>query len=244
MLGKLITGFWLCMFLAPMPLWADQSDGRVIISRQHQSIDIYWQVPGEQLHPLTGADPAFLMTDAGLIDLDTFRVDTAAYGDQLFELVQFTLNDQPVKAESISLTMHGDDDPLVPFDTPWDALTAVTLCTAPENSPHRRIEMVRTYVGFSLYPVDERGNIAIIPPVTQRGDLRFEVLEYANGQRIAERLVTLKDGDALRFAFNPQRAVTTSGLFWILGAIGATGFAFARLASYVLTRRRLVTSKD
>lgn len=227
-----------------MPLSADQSDGRIIVNRQDQSIDIYWLIPGEQLHSLTGTYPAFLMTDQGLIDLDTFRVDTAAYGDQLFELVQFTLNDQPVNAEAVSLTMHGDDDPLVPFDTPWDALTAVTLCTAPENSPLRRIETVRTYIGFSLYPVDELGDIAITPPVTQRGDLRFEVLEYANWQHIGERVVTLKDGEALRMTFDLQRSVTTSSLFWILGAIGAAGFAFARLASHMLTRRHLATSKD
>ncbi|MEL7181871.1 MAG: hypothetical protein AAFN63_18955, partial [Pseudomonadota bacterium] len=107
--------------LFPTGLWPDVNDGRIIISRQDKTIDVFVTLPGDMLEQLTGTGLDFLTDDDGKVDLNSFRVDTAPLGDRAFAPVTFAVGGDIVDAQAVALMMHAKDDE-VPFDTPWDAL--------------------------------------------------------------------------------------------------------------------------
>ena len=187
-----------CLNLFPTGLWSDVNDGRIIISRQDKTIDVFVTLPGDMLEQLTGTGVDFLTNDDGKIDLNSFRVDTAPLGDRAFAPVIFGVGGDIVDAQAIALMMHAKDDK-VPFDTPWDALTAVTLCIAPEDAGPAPLAQVQAYVGLSLYPVAGMEDLHISFPQTHRADMRFDVLTFVDGSLVSHGPRVLPDGGTLTF---------------------------------------------
>ena len=187
----------------PFEVEANASDGQIIVSRQENSIDVFFKITGEALTSLTNEDTSFLFDEVGRIDINGFRQDTAPWGDQVFADVSFIVGGRLADAEAISLMMHEKGEP-IPFMTPWDALTAVTICIAPANTPPLSLEETQSYLGFSIYPIDGQEDLQLQFPLTGRNPVTFDVSTFFDGELVTQDFVTLSDGGLLHIHYMPR----------------------------------------
>ena len=209
------------------------TDGQIIVSRQENAIDVFFSLPGHLLPSLAGNDETLLFNSKKQINLNDFRQDTAPWGDQAFEKVIFFVGGSIVNAQAISLMMHEASQP-INFNTPWDALTAVTICIAPANTPPLQLEETQSYLGFSLYPVDGREELQLDFPLTERDTLLFEVSTFVDGELVAQTATALADGGSMRLRYFSDESIlmktTFNQIFLILFTIGYGFLMVATLA--------------
>ncbi|MEO0931838.1 MAG: hypothetical protein AAFY14_14515 [Pseudomonadota bacterium] len=123
----------------------------MIINRGDVSIDVFVKMPGGVVAPLTGHLPDFQPDDGGMIDIRSFRTDTAPLGDQAFAAISFTIDATPAHAEAMGMMVHPITD-AIPFTTPWDALTAVTLCSFDNVPSFFKSQICRFMLGTAFIP--------------------------------------------------------------------------------------------
>jgi len=194
----MITIILVWLYIMPVNLWADVVDGQIIVSRQNNTIDVFLSLPGDRLESLTGVDASFLTDAQGGINFNDFRTDTAPLGDRVFDKVSFSVGEHPVDAQAIALMMH-DQDLNVPFATPWDAMTAVTLCIAPVDAAPTALDQVQSYVGLSLYPVAGMDTLKVAFPPTRGQQMQYDVLTFVNGALQSRKPLVLDAGGVVRF---------------------------------------------
>lgn len=230
------------LWFVPLVASAQVVNGTIIVARGDRAIDVFVTVSGDVLQPLTGVDTSFLTRGDGTVDLQSFRVETAPLGDRVFGPVDFVVGGTPVDAEAISLMMHLKDDG-VAFATPWDAITAVTLCLATFDTPYPAIADTQSYLGYSIYPVDGMASLAIELPATGRDILRFAVLEYAHGNLLSRNVVSVADGAVLSLtAVSGLWGWAGASLYSILALLITAILAAATLVHLIQTQRSPIFS--
>ncbi|MEL6959887.1 MAG: hypothetical protein AAGL89_13140, partial [Pseudomonadota bacterium] len=135
---------------------------QLIVNRSDDNVDIYLTLPASEIADLFGSEQNLWATEDGRVDLNQFQVDTAPLGDAIIEPVKVTVDGQPVIAEAISVMMH-EMTVSVPFDAPWDAILAVTLCSVPITNPTPAVSEVQAYLGYNLYEINGLGEISLSP---------------------------------------------------------------------------------
>ncbi|MDX8350702.1 hypothetical protein SLH49_22155 [Cognatiyoonia sp. IB215446] len=180
----------------PMAALARDADATMIINRSDVSIDVFVRIPGGIVVPLTGYLPDFPSDDGGMLDIRSFRADTASLGDQAFAPISFTIDATPAHAEAMGMMVHPITD-AIPFTTPWDALTAVTLCSFDDVPQLFQISDLHMYAGHSIYPTNGYGDLRIKLPETGRDDIRFHVLTFSGGELVSQGVHVVADGGTL-----------------------------------------------
>ena len=180
----------------PIAALARDADATMIINRGEVSIDVFVKMPGGMVASVSGRLPDFQPDDGGIIDLRNLRTDTAPLGDQTFATVSFEVDAAPVHAEAMGMMVHPITD-AIPFTTPWDALTAVTLCSFDDAPQLFQISDLYVYAGHSIYPTNGYGDLWIKLPETGRDDIRFHVLTFSKGELVAQGVQVVADGGTL-----------------------------------------------
>ncbi|WP_320242233.1 hypothetical protein [Cognatiyoonia sp. IB215182] len=179
-----------------MAAFARDADATMIINRGDVSIDVFVKMPGGIVAPLTGHLPGFLRDDNSMIDLRDFRTDTAPLSEQAFAPISFTNDAASAHAEAMGMMVHPITD-AIPFATPWDALSAVTLCSFDDVPQFFHISDLHFYAGYSIYPTNGYGDLRIKLPETGRNDIRFQVRTFSGGELVTQGVHVVADGGTL-----------------------------------------------
>ena len=197
---QIVTMLQLLGLLAAAP----DTDGRIIVHRHADAVQIFASLPGADVSAWSGV-PAGIFTDpGGAVDFDRFRVDTGPLGDRVFAEVALSLGGAEAGMEALAFMLHDADLP-TEFTTPWDAISTITFCAAGSSDAPSELTDVVAYGGWLAYPVDGFADLRLDFPETGRAVMRFDLWHYVDGRLVDRDVVTLGDAGALNLPALRQR---------------------------------------
>ncbi|MBY6116607.1 hypothetical protein KUW09_20080 [Mameliella alba] len=231
-LGQMATGpIWaaaLLLVLGLRPALAAQVE--LIVDRSASAVEVFFGMPAQTAVSAFGMAPGLLTDAEGEVHFEDFRQGTWDLGDALLQAVETRIGGQAARFEATSLMVHLQDQRL-PFQTPLDGLTAISVCgvTAPDVPP--RLNDLYLYSGFVSYPPDPRGGLEFaIPGISGQG-LEVALTVYGTDGGVTRQDVWLAPGEALNV---PATAPRRQG--WLMGATAVIGL-LAGLGLWRLGRR-------
>lgn len=207
-----------------------------IVDRSDGDMAYYMSMSAEHIVPLLDADPALVFSNSGAVPIETFRREGSFdLADEVFRHVR---SDRPAGANafySMSLMLHPTDFPL-PFETPFDGLTAVSVCTVDYDFSTFAPGDLNLFYGAYAYEVAPTEAVSLTFPATGRETLDVVIRHYTDGRFVGEERASLADGGTLTFAPQddpmlpvPPAALAFAGFAVLL--LGAWRFAIPTLRS-------------
>jgi len=198
---------------------------RLIVNRKPNSIAIYLAMPLPEFKQRFGGLPEQMQAGPSGLDIDPLREGTVESVDWLIARSQAHLGGEPATLEPLSAMVHPTALAL-PFSTPRDGTTAVSVCTAPTTEPLPLSEFT-FYGGLFLYPVD--GRKALDLRLGKDADGEAMVSEYWDWQPVgASQIYHMTDEGLSLPALNADR----------MGLWAAAAAAFLALAWHAIRRRQ------
>ncbi|MEL7280428.1 MAG: hypothetical protein AAGK79_08730 [Pseudomonadota bacterium] len=169
----------------------------LIVNRSEDSATYYLSMPADGIEPVLAVDPALLFSDEGRVPIDQFRL-TGSFdlADEMFTRITGSLEGQPFAFEAMSMMVHPISEPL-PFAAPWDAYTAISVCTVPYTTDDLVPGVLQMYYGGFTDQVHGDAPLKIHFPQTGRDAMDIVVHRYDNGRLMSTEVQTLADGGAL-----------------------------------------------
>lgn len=171
----------------------DADDVVLIVQRDNRAVEMFFGMPARTAVRRFGLDPALLQQADGRVEFAAFRQGTWDIGDALLEMTDVRIGDAPAKFESTSLMVHLNAQRL-PFDTPLDALTAISVCGVEPPEVPPALDDLYLYAGFVTYSADPAGPLRIVLPPGGRGAVKLKVRQFRDGALLAVREVTAEPG--------------------------------------------------
>ncbi|MEM6620735.1 MAG: hypothetical protein AAF674_00780 [Pseudomonadota bacterium] len=227
---RMITGFlagaWGLMAAAAPAVAADLD---VVIDRYDDSIEVYFTTRADRLVQTFALDPRHLTDAEGRVHFSELRSGTWDIGDALISEAPSSIDGTPITMEAMSLMVHPLDEAL-PMTTPFEAMTAVGVCTAEDPLTPPGLADLQGYVGFIAYVDDSHGALTIDLPQTGVGVTEVSIRDFVGGEPAGEYALTVSDGGAIVVPAAAQPPVV--GLAWVLfggfGALAASAMIWAR----------------
>ena len=192
---------------------ADQVD--LIVSRDDRSVEIFLGMPALTAVEGFGLEARLLTGPDGSVSFERLQQGTWHIADALLERVEARIGTQAAGFEGMSLMVHPLDQPL-PFVTPLDGLTAISVCGVPAPEAPRGLQDLYLYAGFVAYPDDPSAPITLRLPNPEGVDLL--VRDHGFGGQHRERRLHLVPGERLELAV--PRVQTTAPTAVILTVFG------------------------
>lgn len=201
----------LIAILAPLPALCEQVQGRLIVQRTDDAIELYFHVPSRDVATVFGYDPAPILNAAGHVDFDLFFEDTSPFADQIMTRLPMQVGAKSAQPEGLSFMLHPVENK-VEFSTPWDALLTITGCTVAGEADPIGLQATDAYFGAIIYPTDGHAPLVIDLPTTGRGDLVLQVLDFNGFDPAGTRVITVADGGQIHLTPADVSAVNTASL--------------------------------
>ncbi len=196
---------------------AAAADLEILVDRYPDRLELFLSTRADNLVRVFGLPPEGLADASGTVDFASLRNGTWEIGDALLSKVPAALDGAPVAFEAMSLMVHPVNSPLS-VDTPFDALLALSVCSAEEPERPLTLAELQGYVGYVAYVADAGGALTLRLPKTGRGDLRIAVREFGAGQASGRYELTVPDGGLVEIT---DRLQPHSAIAWILFMIGS-----------------------
>ncbi|MEM8790954.1 MAG: hypothetical protein AAGE80_05020 [Pseudomonadota bacterium] len=168
----------------------------VIVSREGDGVAVYFQIPLTDVAGLFGREAIGLVNTDGEIDLDNLSQGTFEDADLLAQDVEFTLGDQDVEFEALSMMVHQAENPFA-FETPLDAELAIGVCNVPLPEHTPKPEQMVWAGGWYAYPVSSSEALTINFPATGRDPMEISVRIFDSATLERTEKITLADDGTL-----------------------------------------------
>lgn len=223
-------------FATAFPAVAEQLQGRLIVQRSADAIEVFFSAPGQDFETVFGFDPAPVTDETGHVDFDLFLEETAPFADAILTQIAMTVGGNVAAPEGLAFMLHPVEN-TVEFSTPWDALLTITGCTVAGEAAPIPLENTDGYFGAIIYPTDGRAPLQIYLPRTGRNDLVLEVLYFNGFEPAGSDTLRIPDGAPIVLDATETRMIKTASLP-IFAIIAAGGMFLA----WRLVRRRQVSA--
>lgn len=174
---------------------ADQVE--LIVSRDDRSVEIFLGMPALTAVEGFGLDPRLLTGPDGPVPFERLQEGTWQIADALLDSVEARIGGQAAGFEGMSLMVHPLDRPL-PFVTPLDGMTAISVCGVPAPEAPRGLQELYLYAGFVAYPDDPGAPITL--RLSNPGGVDLVVRDHGFGGQLRERRLHLLPGETLELA--------------------------------------------
>ena len=213
----------LALGLAAFPSLAEANDElTLIVNRDDDSATYYLSMPADLIAPVLASDPTLLFSDDGRVPIEEFRrVGSFDLADDIFDNIQGSQGGDRFAFEAMSMMVHPTETPL-PFAAPWDAYTAISVCSVDYGSDQLVPGALQMYYGGFTDQVAGDAPMKIHFPQTGRDARQIVIHSYENGRLVGTDVETLADGGTLVIETSgkvPLPAWLTSVGFWV-GLIG------------------------
>jgi hypothetical protein len=186
----------LSMF-APKAVAQDGQTLTLIVSRGDDSATYYISMPANGIEPILATDPDILFSEDGRVPIDNFRVaGSFDLADDIFANVTGSLEGKSFEFEAMSMMVHPKVTPL-PFGAPWDAYTAISVCSVSYTPDQLVPGALQLYYGGFTDQVSGDAPLNIHFPATGRAAMDIVVHQYQNGRLVGTEVQTLSDGGTL-----------------------------------------------
>ena len=206
-----------------------QDELTLIVSRGDDSATYYLSMPADEITPILDTDPGLLFSDEGRVPIDQFRLaGSFDLADEIFANITGSIDETAFEFEAMSMMVHPTATPL-PFAAPWDAYTAISVCSVDYGSDQLVPGALQMYYGGFTDQVAGDAPMKIHFPQTGRDARQIVIHSYENGRLVGTDVETLTDGGVLIIETNgktPLPAWLTSFGFWA----GLAGILLATLA--------------
>lgn len=184
--------------LAALPSLAEASDElTLIVNRGDDSATYYLSMPADLIEPVLASDPTLLFSDDGRVPIEEFRlVGSFDLADDMFDNITGSQGGERFSFESMSMMVHPSATPL-PFAAPWDAYTAIAVCTVQYDPDQLVPGQLQTYYGGFTDQISGDAPLSIHFPKTGRGALEIVVHRYEDGRLLGTDVQVLDDGGSL-----------------------------------------------
>lgn len=164
-------------------------DLRVVVNRNDTVATLYLSMSVPTLDAAFGPTAATVIPPGQIATLNEMKEAVSTRAARLLADTTLRIDGQRVQFEPMSMVIHPKGETL-PFDTPWLASVAASVCTEPDGSVPSRNQMI-VYAGFVTKGVDGTGEITMELPITAPDDLTFQVADYVRGIRQSLRKETV-----------------------------------------------------
>ncbi|MEM8556069.1 MAG: hypothetical protein AAGF71_14740 [Pseudomonadota bacterium] len=150
----------------------------LIMDRKADSTELFFMVSIPELHAMFGSLPDRIGPVDGALDARTLLTGTYDVGSWMAERLQVTFDGLEVDIDAMSVMVHPDTLPL-PFETPLDGYTAISVCTAPVGAEPVPVQDLTLYAGFIVDGVYPEGSFAVGPKdsADQMVSVDFEIYD-------------------------------------------------------------------
>ncbi|MEO0772637.1 MAG: hypothetical protein AAFZ04_05580 [Pseudomonadota bacterium] len=198
--------------LAASAAWAEAPDElTLIVNRDEDSATYYLSMPADLIAPVLASDPALLFSDNGRVPIEEFRrVGSFDLADDIFDNITGSQGGDAFAFEAMSMMVHPTDTPL-PFEAPWDAYTAIAVCTV-QYDPDKLVPgLLQTYYGGFTDQISGDAPLSLHFPETGRDALEIVVHRYESGRLMGTDVQVLDDGGSLMI----ETGKTVAGSGWM-----------------------------
>lgn len=208
-------------------LSARASDVTVIVNVSDNGAAYYVSLPATEIENILGTNPDLLFSDEGSVPIDEFRLNGSfELGDQVFERIEGRVEGEMAVFETMSMMVHPLDDP-APFQTPWDAVTATSVCIVDYAEDQLTPEWLQLYYGSYAHQVNGTSGLDLTFPQTGREPVDVTLHLYRDGDYLRREQAILADGGTLNVSFD--KTTRFAALWWAaitlwVGIVGAAVF--------------------
>lgn len=169
----------------------------LIVNRSDDAATYYLSMPADGLAPVLATDPDLLFSENGRVPINEFRL-TGSFdlADVLFANITGSQGGASFAFEAMSMMVHPQATPL-PFKAPWDAYTAISVCTVDYAPDQLMPEVLQMYYGGFTDQVSGDAPLELHFPQTGRGAREIVVHRYEDGRLMGTDVRTLEDGGTL-----------------------------------------------
>ncbi len=204
----------------------------LIVNRGEDSATYYISMPSEEIAPILGTDPTLLFSENGRVPIEEFRqVGSFELADDIFANITGSHAGQPFAFEGMSMMVHPKATPL-PFAAPWDAYTAISVCSVNYNPEELVPGVLQMYYGGFTDQVSGDAPLELHFPETGRDAFQLVVHRYEDGKLMGTDVRTVADGGSLviETGGTPVGSGWTSSVWIWLGLllVGAVGVVYLR----------------
>ena len=184
----------------------------VIADRSGDNLEVYFRFDAKKMSSLFGVVPSGVLDENGFVDFHALQADTITPAAQLVSDMSAYSGKRQIEFEAISFMTHPTQS-VLPFGTPWDALTTTTFCTTDPEGEKQTLDVMQTYVGYFADQLTKGRPVVIDFPYASVEGMTVDVLEFENKVKTGQYETAMsKDGELVLFASNRQ----SSGLFsWL-----------------------------
>ncbi|MEM9099721.1 MAG: hypothetical protein AAGC79_14505 [Pseudomonadota bacterium] len=168
----------------------------MIVSREGEAVAVYFQLPFTEVSGLFGREAVSLVGADGKVNLEELSLGTFDDADLLARDVEFSLGDQSVQFEALSMMVHPAVSPFA-FETPLDAEIAIAVCGVPLPKQPPGPEELVWVGGWYAYPVSSTEELAIKFPETGRKPMALSVRVFDSTGLERSEEITLADQGTL-----------------------------------------------
>lgn len=188
----------LALSLAALPSLAEATDElTLIVNRDDDSATYYLSMPADLIEPVLASDPTLLFSDNGRVPIEEFRrVGSFDLADDMFDNIEGSQGGDRFVFEAMSMMVHPTDTPL-PFEAPWDAYTAIAVCTVQYDPAQLVPGKLQTYYGGFTDQIAGDAPLSLHFPQTGRDALEIVVHRYEEGRLMGTDVKVLDDGGSL-----------------------------------------------
>lgn len=221
---RVLTASAACLVVAG-PVVAQAQDVTILLDRTDRAVELFVEMPARMAVDAFGLAPDQLTGPTGTVDFVGFREGTWDIGDALFANIKAQIGDEAAVFEGMSVMVHLADQRL-PFETPLDGLTAISVCGVqpPETPP--TLDDLYLYAGLIAFTDTPEAPLRLDLPADRQGAIEVRVRDYQPGKPAIEETLAVAPGAPLIIGTRSGVLAMTAGmggmLFFamMLGAIG------------------------
>ena len=191
----------------------------LVVNHGKDTATYYLSMPSEGIKPILGSNPDLLFSDAGRVPIEAFR-QTGSFdlADEMFANISGGVGGRRFAFESMSMMVHPKSQPL-PFAAPWDAYTAISVCSVDNAKDQLVPGELQIYHGGFTDQVTGDAPLSLYFPKTGRAALDIVVHHYENGRLVGTYVETLADGGTLTIGVGQRLGLASlakASMMWIV----------------------------
>lgn len=195
----------------------------LIVNRDDDSAVYYLAMPSEDIPELLATDLSLVFSDGGAVPIDEFReYGSFELADEVFANVKGKAGDRTLNFEAMSMMVHPLDSPQ-PFATPWDGVTAISVCTVDYEKDALLPAGLQLYYGAYTDGLTPEEPLSIAFPATGREAFPIVIHRYQDGVHQSTDRAVLEDGGTLVIPANEAKVKYR----WLWLSVSAFLFFFA-----------------
>ncbi|WP_438955715.1 hypothetical protein [Cognatiyoonia sp.] len=190
-------------------------DLQIILDRQDSSIEVYAHLAAADIDTVFGVSAAGLAGSDGRVSYGAFRESgTYDFGKTMLNDVTLFSADGSGDLDAMSVMVH-PTDLQVPYQTPFDAVLAMSICNVDDPIEPPSIDDLKIYAGFVAYPIDGHARATLALP--NKSSLKVKIITFINSVYVSTQILTLDPGQPIDLPTIPKNhwlSWLTSNSLW------------------------------